>query len=108
MTGQPATTVIGVTAASSLDERIRELFATLLQISPAAVNDDTRPATVAQWDSMQHLILVSGFEEELGIEVDPEEAVDMYEDFATFKRIVRDKLGSGRGAIGAAEATRGA
>ena len=37
---------------------------------------------------MQHLILVSGFEEEFGIDLDPEEAVEMYKDFATFKRIV--------------------
>ena len=108
MTAQLRNTINGMAAAPSLDEQIRELFATLLQVSPTAVNDDTRPATVAQWDSMQHLILVSGFEEEFGIEVDPEEAVDMYEDFATFKRIVRDKLGSGRGTLGAAEATRGA
>jgi acyl carrier protein len=37
---------------------------------------------------MQHLILVSGFEEEFGLDIDPEEAVEMYKDFATFKRIV--------------------
>jgi hypothetical protein len=41
---------------------------------------------------MQHLIVVSGFEEEFEIDVDPEEAVDMYADFGTFKRIVLQKL----------------
>jgi acyl carrier protein len=43
---------------------------------------------------MQHLILVSGFEEEFGLDIDPEEAVEMYEDFATFKRIVLQNLKS--------------
>ena len=75
-----------------MEERIRDLFATMLQIDAAAVNDGTTPAQVDRWDSMQHLILVSGFEEEFGVDVDPEEAVDMYKDFATFKRVVLHKL----------------
>ena len=74
------------------EERMRVLFATLLQVNPALVDDQTRPATLDRWDSMQHLILVAGFEEEFGIDIDPEEAVDMYESFATFARIARGKL----------------
>lgn len=75
-----------------MEERIRDLFATMLQVDAAAVNDGTTPAQLERWDSMQHLILVSGFEEEFGVDVDPEEAVDMYKDFATFKRVVLQKL----------------
>ena len=75
-----------------MDDKIRELFATLLQVSPDVVHDETRPGTLARWDSLQHLIVVSGFEEEFGLDVDPEEAVEMYQDFATFKRIVLRKL----------------
>jgi acyl carrier protein len=41
---------------------------------------------------MQHLMLVSGFEEEFGVDVDPEEAVDMFNDFGTFKRVVVQKM----------------
>ena len=79
-----------------VEERIRELFATLLQVDAGQITDQTTPEQVARWDSMQHLMLVSGFEEEFGVDVDPEEAVDMYRDFATFKRVVLQKLG-GRG-----------
>ena len=75
-----------------MDDKIRDLFATLLQVSPELVHDDTRPGKLARWDSLQHLIVVSGFEEEFGLDVDPEEAVEMYQDFATFKRIVLRKL----------------
>jgi acyl carrier protein len=77
-----------------VEEKIRDLFAALLQVSPDEVKDETRPASLERWDSMQHLILVSGFEEEFGLDIDPEEAVEMYKDFATFKRIVLHYLSS--------------
>lgn len=75
-----------------MEERIRELFATILQVDVSAIDDHSEPGTLDRWDSMQHLILVSGFEEEFGLDVDPEEAVEMYANFATFKRIVLQKL----------------
>ena len=75
-----------------MEQRIRELFATILQISPERISDASEPGSLEVWDSMQHLILVSGFEEEFGVDVDPEEAVDMYKDFATFKKVVLQKL----------------
>lgn len=75
-----------------MEDRIRELFATLLSVSPDEITDRTQPASIARWDSMQHLILVSGFEEEFSVDLEPEEAVEMYTDFGTFKRIVLQKL----------------
>ena len=79
-----------------MDEKIRELFATLLRVAPEGIQDQTTPASLERWDSVQHLILVSGFEEEFGVDLDPEEAVEMYKDFATFKRIVRQRVESRR------------
>ena len=75
-----------------MEDRIRELFATILQVDPARIQDNSEPATLDRWDSMQHLILVSGFEEEFGVDVDPEEAIAMYANFAAFKKIVIQKL----------------
>jgi len=77
-----------------VEDRIRELFATLLNVPAGEITDRTDPASIARWDSMQHLILVSGFEEEFSVEVEPEEAVEMYKDFGTFKRVVLQKLTS--------------
>lgn len=71
-----------------MEDKIRDLFAVLLQVSPEQVKDDTRPANLERWDSMQHLILVSGFEEEFALDVDPEDLVEMYTDFGAFKRVV--------------------
>ena len=80
-----------------MDEKIRELFATLLQVPLEQIGDQTTPASLERWDSMQHLIVVAGFEEEFGIDLDPEEAVEMYKDFATFKRILRQRMAAGGG-----------
>lgn len=63
----------------------------MLQVPVASITDDADPSRLERWDSMQHLILVSGFEEELGVDIDPEEAVEMYKDFATFRAIVLRK-----------------
>ncbi len=63
----------------------------MLQVPVASITDDADPSRLERWDSMQHLILVSGFEEELGVDIDPEEAVEMYKDFATFRSIVLRK-----------------
>jgi acyl carrier protein len=79
-----------------MDEKIRDLFATLLQVAPEGIEDQTSPASLERWDSMQHLILVAGFEEEFGVDLDPEEMVEMFKDFATFKRIVRKRMESKR------------
>jgi acyl carrier protein len=78
-----------------MDEKIRELFATLLQVAPDLIEDRTTPTSLERWDSLQHMILVAGFEEEFGVDLDPEEAVEMYKDFATFKRILRQRMGAG-------------
>lgn len=77
-----------------MDDRIRALFATMMQVAPDQITDDTRPDNFEKWDSMQHLILVSGFEEEFELDLEPEDAVDMYADFATFRRIVLQKMES--------------
>ena len=76
-----------------VEGKIRELFATMLQIPADEIHDGMEPIHVDRWDSMQHMILVSGFESEFGVDLDPEEAVDMYRDYGTFKRIVMGKIG---------------
>ena len=80
---------------ATTDKAILELFATLLQVPPDDIDDQTSPASLERWDSLQHMILVAGFEEEFGIDVDPEEAVEMFKDFATFKRILRQRMDAG-------------
>lgn len=73
-------------------DEIKDLFGTLLNVPPEEINGGTSPETLEAWDSMQHLILVSGFEEEFGIEIEPEETVEMYKDYRTFESIIKQKI----------------
>lgn len=74
------------------ENELKELFATILNESPEAISDETRPADLERWDSLQHMILVSSFEEELGLDIEPEEAVAMYQDFGSFKKSILRKM----------------
>jgi len=75
-----------------LEEKVKELFAVILKVSTSQITDETRPADLPRWDSLQHLILVSGFEEEFNLDIDPDEAVEMYKDFQTFRSIILKKM----------------
>lgn len=75
-----------------MDTKIKELFTTILQVSTDNVNDDATPEKIENWDSFQHMILVSAFEEEFNISIEPEEIFEMYKDYKTFKTIVVEKM----------------
>lgn len=76
-----------------METRIKDFFITILQISPEdAITDDTSPDDLAQWDSFKHMMLISSFEEEFDISIEPEEIVDMYKNYGEFKVAVLSKL----------------
>ena len=76
----------------SLEEKIRTLFAIVLNEEPERITDETRPADLARWDSLQHLILVSSFEEEFNVNIDPGEVAEMYKDFRSFKGVILQRM----------------
>jgi acyl carrier protein len=73
-------------------ETIKEVFSTILQCTPDEIHDKTTPETLERWDSFQHLVLVAGFEEEFGIEIEPEEIDRMFRNFGVFREIIESKL----------------
>ncbi len=73
-------------------ERIREVFSTILQCTPGEIHDAASPETLERWDSFQHLVLVAGFEEEFGIEIEPEEIDRMFKNFRVFREVIEGKL----------------
>lgn len=78
-----------------MDQRIVEVFASIMKCSPGEVHDGRSPENMERWDSLQHLVLVVGVEEEFGIELEPEEIVEMYQGFSSFRRVVEKKLDGG-------------
>lgn len=75
-----------------METRIKRLFATILKTDESLVCDSTTPSSLLTWDSIQHMFLVAGFEGEFNIDIDPEEVVEMYRDYSTFKRVILSKM----------------
>jgi len=75
-----------------MENRIKELFSTLLKIPLDKISDDLSPDKAEGWDSLNHLTLISAFEEEFSIEIEPEEIIEMNKDYKTIKSIIMNKL----------------
>jgi acyl carrier protein len=50
-----------------MDERLQSLIAEILDISPEDVVPDLVRADTEQWDSLNHLRLITAFEEAFGV-----------------------------------------
>lgn len=77
----------------NLENKIKELFATVLKIPLNKISDDLSPDKVEEWDSLNHLYLISSFEEEFSVEIEPEEIKEMNKDYETLKSIILKKIG---------------
>lgn len=75
-----------------MESTLTDFFATILQRSPEDITDNTTPDDIAQWDSFKHMMLISSFEEEFDITIEPEEILDMYKSYGEFKAAVLTKL----------------
>jgi acyl carrier protein len=74
-----------------IDHDIAFLFACVLQIDLELVVDDLAPKDLSQWSSMNHLNLITAFEEAYDIEFEPEEVAPSYENFEAFQKKVLEK-----------------
>ncbi|WP_440951209.1 acyl carrier protein [Methanosphaerula subterraneus] len=73
------------------NEKIKKIFCEVLGLAESDVNDDTAYNSVNQWDSFEHLIMISKFEEVYGIEFDTVDIIAM-NTFANVKTIVNKYL----------------
>jgi len=60
-----------------MTDRLVQLFAEVLEVSPAELNDDSSPDTVKQWDSLAAMKLVVAIEEKFNIKLSTREIVKM-------------------------------
>lgn len=80
-----------------MDEKIKNLFATVLQVPVDEINSETTPFVIEQWDSFSHLNLIAVFEENFSINIEPEEILVMRESFGKFSFIVLQKITESNG-----------
>ena len=60
-----------------MPESIERIVSRVLGVPAESVGDETSPDTLATWDSMAHLNLITAIESEYTISLTPEEAMEM-------------------------------
>lgn len=74
-----------------MENKLRQIFATSLNIQEVDIQDDLMYATIPQWDSVAHMSLIAAIEEGFDIMIDAEDVIDM-NSFAKAKKIVAKHL----------------
>jgi acyl carrier protein len=59
------------------EDTLKDVMATVLDITADSINDDTSMDTVEAWDSIKHMNLVLAIEEEFGISIPDEDAANI-------------------------------
>lgn len=70
-----------------MDEKIKQVFNSVFQVSPEQVSDTLSPQDVSGWDSLGHVRLVTALQEQFGVEFDVDEIMSM-ENVAEIKKII--------------------
>ena len=77
--------------ASTIFEQVRMMSADLFQVSPAQIKPESSPETLESWDSVQHLNLVLGLEQQFNVQFEPEE-MDRMKTIGAISDLVESKL----------------
>ena len=60
-----------------MKERVLNVMAAVLDVPVGTLNEDSSPDNVEQWDSLHHMNLVLGLEQEFGIQFTEDEIIEM-------------------------------
>lgn len=65
-----------------MEDRVKKQFVECFGISPDIVVDELEYASIPQWDSVAHMSLIVGLEDEFDIMIEIDDVIDM----STFKK----------------------
>jgi acyl carrier protein len=57
--------------------KLYQSFANALNISVEQISDNLAYQSIAEWDSITHMILISQLEEDFDVSIDTEDVIDM-------------------------------
>jgi len=60
-----------------MEDKIKEILATVLEIDQTDVNNDTNPDTVPNWDSLRHMKLVFAIEDEYDVQFSDDQIIQL-------------------------------
>ena len=75
----------------SISNKVKEIIAETLHLSPESVSDDLGIGAVPEWDSMGNMAVIAALEEQLGIEFPIEDLFDLNSVSAIIEEI--EKIG---------------
>lgn len=73
------------------DSAIREMAAQILGVAASSLTDESSPETIDQWDSLNHLQLITAIEQRFDLTL-PMAAVMEIQDMGSLSRIVQSHL----------------
>ena len=77
--------------SSPLFETVRRIAADILEVRPNQITPQSSSENIETWDSVHHLNLILAFEQEFGVQLEPEE-IDQMNNVERIIRILEQKL----------------
>ena len=74
-----------------MEQRIKDIMASVFEISPEIIHEDISSDEIEKWDSLHHMNLIAALEEEFEIEFEEEEILDLL-NFRLIKLSVEEKV----------------
>ena len=77
---------------SDIADRVRQVAADVFGTTPEKITAASSPQNIESWDSVQHLNLILALEQELGVQIDPEE-IERMKTIGDVIELVKEKTG---------------
>ena len=74
-----------------MDDKIKDIMATVLEMDPSNIDENTSMQSVAVWDSLRHMNMIIAFEEQFNLEFEEEEIIDLMS-YSALKKSIEEKL----------------
>ena len=75
-----------------MKEKIKDLMADILKVDVAVLLDDLEVGDIQEWDSMHHMMIITGLEKEFGIKFQREDLADI-ENVGDIVSLVEEMVG---------------
>lgn len=75
----------------NIEEKVKELIASVLEVSPDDINEDTAIGDIPEWDSLSHIQIISAIEKEFGFSFTPDVMMDL-EDVSDIVAAVKERV----------------
>ena len=70
---------------------VKEFIASVLKVDASVVTDNLEIGDIQEWDSLHHMMIITGLEKEFGIKFQREELIDL-ETVADIVTLVEGKM----------------